>query len=290
MALSIRPLDGPMGALVTGLDLRRRPSNAAFFAIYQAMVDHIAIVIPGLEENIAWLRGFGRRFGPLVPHVLDRYHHPETPEISVIARNTGTPDSRRTAKPAGAYWHSDLSYARRPADAILLYASRVPQRGGDTVAANMALAYDALRPATKRRLAGKTAIHRYGWNTEGAAPRLTARQRASHPDAVHPVVRVHPVSRRKILFVSPGYTVRINGMEQAESDDLLAEIFEHALDPAYHYRHRWSAGTLLALDNRASMHLALDDYDEPRRLLRMIVGCTEGRLTGAPGPDRQQRN
>jgi taurine dioxygenase len=281
MTVSIKPLDGPMGALVEGLDTRRQPSDAEFSTIYNAMVEHFAIVIPQLDEDVAWLRDFGRRFGPLVPHILEQYHHPVSYEVSIIARNTGTEESRDTAKPAGAYWHSDLSYEKAPADAILLYASQVPSRGGDTVAANMALAYDRLPEKIKQRISGLYATHRFGWNADGAAPKLTEQQSASHPDVVHPVVRVHPQSRRKTLYVSPGYTVRIEGISQVESDNLLAELFEYATDPEIQYRHKWKQGMLLGVDNRATMHFAVDDYDEPRRLLRMLVGCTESELIAA---------
>jgi taurine dioxygenase len=236
------------------------------------MFDHIAIVIPELAENIPWLHDFGRRFGPLVPHVLDQYHHPESHEISIIARHDSTPQSRTTGKPAGAFWHSDLSYERAPSDAIFLFAQQVPRRGGDTLVANMVLAHAALPAATKARIDTLTATHRWGWNTGGATPKLTDAQRATHPDVIHPVVRAHPRTGRKILFVNPGYTMRINELPQPESDALLADLFEHALQPEFQYRHSWARNMLLGLDNRASMHCAIDDYSEPRRMLRMIVG------------------
>jgi len=224
---------------------------------------------------VPWLHAFGRRCGHLVPHVLDQYHHTETPEISVIARNDGTAQSRTTGKPAGAFWHSDLSYEAEPSDAIFLYAQKVPETGGDTLVANMALAYARLPEATKRRIAGLTATHRWGWNTGGATPKLTVGQQAAHPDVVHPVVRPHPRTGRPVLFVNPGYTMKIDGLEPAESDDLLAELFDHSLRPEFQYRHSWATGMLLGLDNRSSMHCAVDDYTGPRRMLRMIVGNTE---------------
>lgn len=275
MTVKIEPLDGPMGAIVHGLESRTPLSDRDFAAVEQALLDHVAIVIPELEENVPWLRDFGRRFGPLVPHVLDQYHHPETFEVSIIARNTGTTESRQTPKPAGAFWHTDLSYEEHPSDAIFLYATQIPSRGGDTLAANMYLAYENLPARTKERIDGLAATHRWGWNTGGATPKLNAAQSATHPDVVHPVVRRHARTGRKVLFVNPGYTMKINDVPRSESDDLLAELFEHALDPAIQFRYRWSLNAMLGLDNRASMHAAVDDYDEPRRMLRMIVGCTE---------------
>ena len=275
MTIRIEKLDGPVGAVVHGLDAGRVLSDTDFDRVEQAMFDHVAIVIPDLEENVPWLHDFGRRFGHLVPHVLDQYHHPSTHEISIIARNDRTAQSRTTGKPAGAFSHSDLSYEVEPSDAIFLYAQMVPSRGGDTMVANMALAYERLPQATKDRIAGLTATHRWGWNTGGATPKLTEAQQASHPDVVHPVVRPHPRTGRKVLFVNPGYTMKINELPEAEGEALLAELFAHALKPEFHYRHTWKTKMLLGLDNRSSMHCAIDDYTEARRMLRMIVGNTE---------------
>ena len=275
MAIKIEPLDGPIGALVHGLDSTRPLSDEDFASVEQAMYDNIAIVVPELEENVPWLRDFGARFGPLVPHVLNQYHHPEGFEVSIIARNTGTSESRDTAKPAGAFWHSDLSYEANPSDAIFLYSTQIPGEGGDTLAANMYMAYDGLPEKTKSRIENLTATHRWGWNTGGATPTLTKEQQETHPDVVHPIVRRHPRTGRKILYVNPGYVMRINNISAQESDELLEELFGHALRPEYQYRHQWGLNMLLGIDNRASMHAAVDDYSEPRRMLRMIVGCTE---------------
>ena len=275
MAIRIEPLEGPLGALVHGLDSSKPLSDEDFATVEQAMYDHVAIVAPELEENVPWLRDFTARFGPLVPHVLDQYHHPEGFEVSIIARNTGTNESRSTPKPAGAFWHSDLSYEKNPSDAIFLYSTQIPSKGGDTLAANLYMAYDGLPGKTKNRIEHLTATHRWGWNTQGATPTLTQEQLETHPDVVHPVVRHHPRTGRKILYINPGYVMHINELEAQESDDLLEELFEHALRPDYQYRHKWGLNMLLGIDNRASMHAAVDDYDEPRRMLRMIVGNTE---------------
>lgn len=275
MALSVRPIDGPLGAEILGLETATSLTDGDFRTIERALLDHVGIVACGLEENVDWLLDFGRRFGPLVPHILDQYHHPKTPEMSIITANMGNTESRTTGKPAGAFWHSDLSYDADPSDAIFLYSTTIPNDGGDTLVANMYLAYDQLPERTKRRIEGLTAIHRYGFRGGGAITALAPAQRAAHPDVEHPVVRVHPKTGRQVLFVNPGYTMRIKGMEPAESDGLLTELFAHSLDPAFQYRPKWQRGQLLGLDNRASMHCAVADYREPRRLLRMIVGCTE---------------
>lgn len=276
ITVRVEPLSGMVGAMIHGLTPETDPSPADFATLEQAMFDHIAIVIPDLPENVSWLHKLGRRFGPLVPHALDQYHHRETSEISVIARNDGTAQSRTTGKPAGAFWHSDLSYDRAPSDAIFLYAQQVPSQGGDTMVCNMAAAYETLPQTLKDRIEGLSATHRWGWNTGGATPAMTPEQKAKHPDVIHPVVRSHPRSGRKVLYVNPGYTMKINEVSAAESQSLLTDLFAHALQPQFTYRHAWQKGMLLGLDNRASMHAAIDDYTEPRRMLRMIVGCTSG--------------
>lgn len=273
--IQIERLSGAMGALVWGLDTTRAPDAEEFQIIEQALLDHIAIVMPDLDENVTWLRDFGQQFGPLVPHVLDQYHHPESFEVSIIARHMGTAVSRTTAIPAGAFWHSDLSYEENPSDAIFLYATHLPSLGGDTMIANMYMAYDSLPNETKKRIDGLTATHRWGWNTGGGTPTLNTGQQSTHPDVIHPVVRVHHRTGLNVLYVDPGYTVKINGMSEDESDTLLEHLYEHALRPEFHYRHKWSLNSMVGVDNRASMHCAVNDYTEPRQMFRMIVGCTE---------------
>lgn len=278
MTVTVEPLDAALGARIVGLDRERPPEAEELALLRAAMETHLAIVIEDLPEDPAWLLAVGRRFGPLVPHMYGQYHHPFSSEISVIAAKTGTREARPTAKAAGAYWHSDLSYKKEPSDAIFLYASLLPSRGGDTLMCNMASAYEALPEATKRRLDGRTALHYWRWNTGGASLTLSPEEEARYPVVEHPVVRVHPESGRRSLFVNPGYTMSIEELPKDESDRLLAELFEHALQPQFVYRHRWRKGQLVGLDNRATMHAAIDDYDEPRRMLRMIVGCTDPQL------------
>lgn len=276
MTIEVKPLTGaPLGAEIVGLDSARALTAEDFRVVEQALLDHIAIVVSELDEEVDWLLGFGRRFGPLVPHILDQYHHPASSEMSIIAANMDVPQSRGTAMPAGAFWHSDLSYDADPSDAILLYATDIPSDGGDTLVADMCQAYDTLPGKTKQRIEGRTAVHRYGLRGGASITALTAEQRAAYPDVVHPVVRHHARTGRRVLFVNPGYTLGIEGLEPAESDDLLALLFEHALAPEFQYRHRWRRHQLVGLDNRAAIHCAVADYSEPRRMLRMIVGCTE---------------
>ena len=275
MRIAVEPLDAPVGAILSGVDGRVPLSDRDFHLIEQALLEHLVVVIPELEEDFDWLLNFGRRFGPLAPHILTRFHHPETPEMSIISANMDSGESRTTVKPAGAFWHSDLSYCRDPSDAIFLYATHVPCDGGDTCIANMQHAYQALPESMRKTVDGLTATHRYGWGGEGAITEPDAERRAQYPDVVHPVVRIHARSGQRSLFVNPGYTMCINGVSSDESAAILDALFAHSQRDEFCYRHRWATGQLVAIDNRATLHCAMADYRDPMRKLRMIVGCTE---------------
>lgn len=280
MSIVVEPLDAPLGAAIAGVDARARLSDREFRIIEQALLDHLAIVLD-VPEDFEWLLDFGRRFGPLVPHILNQFHHPRTPEMSVISANMDSDESRTTAKPAGAFWHSDLSYCRDPSDAIFLYATHVPSDGGDTLIANMQRAYEALPSPLRSAIGGLTATHRYGWGGTGAITEPDPARRAQYPDVVHPVVRVHARTGQRSLFVNPGYTMCINGIPRDESDAMLDELFAHIARDEFCYRHRWAVGQLVGIDNRATLHCAMADYREPMRKLRMIVGCSERAAAGA---------
>lgn len=281
MGIVVEPLDAPLGAKLSGIDTDRTLSDHDFRIVEQAMLDHLVIVIDDVPDDFDWLLHFGRRFGPLVPHILTQFHHPKTPEMSIITANMDDAESRRTVKPAGAFWHSDLSYCRDPSDAIFLHATHVPGDGGDTAIANMQRAYEALPPVLRRTIRGSTATHRYGWGGKGAITDPDPARRAQYPDVVHPVVRVHGRTGKASLFVNPGYTMRINDVPTDESDAILDALFTHLERDEFCYRHRWTAGQLVGIDNRATLHQAMADYREPMRKLRMIVGCTERATPGA---------
>lgn len=273
--------DEAFGAVVTGVSTDRPLSANDIERLKDLLAEHTAIVINDLDEDPEWLLSLGRGFGPLQPHILDQYHHPVSSEMSIITANMDNEESRTTKKPAGAYWHSDLSYTSTPSDGIFLYASHVPSDGGDTMVANTQLAYDALPDSMKKRIDGLTAIHRYGYRGGAAITSLTEEQRRRTPDVEHPVVRPHPRTGRKILFVNPGFTMCMKGMDPDESDALLEELFAYQLRPEFRYTHKWSKRQLVVLDNRASMHCAVAGYKEPMRKLRMIIGCTDADIMAA---------
>ncbi len=280
--IQVTPLENEnFGAVVSGVSTDQPLTDTDVEQIKDALAEHTAVVINDLDEDAEWLLRLGRGFGPLQPHILDQYHHPMSSEMSIITANMGNQESRTTKKPAGAFWHSDQSYLATPSDAIMLYATHVPTDGGDTMVANTQLAYDALSDSMKKRIEGLTAIHRYGYRGGAAVTNLNEEQRKKTPDVEHPVVRTHPRSGKKILYVNPGFTMAIKGMPDDESEALLDELFEHELKPEFRYTHKWSKGQLAILDNRQSMHCAVAGYKDPMRKLRMIVGCTDAQIMAA---------
>ncbi len=280
--IKVTPLDDEaFGAVVSGIVTDHPLTDDTIDVIKDALAKHTAIVINDLDEAPDWLLRLGRGFGSLEPHILDQFHHPASPEMSIITANMGNQESRTTKKPAGAFWHSDLSYTSTPSDAIFLYASHVPSDGGDTMVASTQLAYDGLSDEMKARLESVVCIHRYGWNGGQAITSLTEEQKKKTPDVEHKVIRTHPRTGKKILFVNPGFTMCVKDMDRAEGDTLLSELYEHQLNPAFRYRHKWTPRQLVILDNRASMHCAIAGYSEPMRKLRMIVGCTDAEILAA---------
>ena len=185
---------------------------------------------------------------------------------------------------AGQGWHTDMSYSRAVAFANVLYALKVPRRNGEPLGAtqfsDMAAAYDALPANVKSRIEGLSAIHDFNkfWEMMRTRPGslrkpLTDEQRRAKPPVSHPLVLVHPISGRRVLYCNPGYAVRIEGIPQAESDELLAFLFEHQLQQDFIYTHRWSEGDVLMWDNLRTIHQAIADYrpDEPRLIKRCQV-------------------
>lgn len=276
MAISLKPLSARLGVEISGLDLARPLGDADFAAVRQASLDHLVFAISDLDLSVNQLVAFAQRFGPLVEHILDQYHHPETREISVLTNDSESPLGRHTEQPAGAFWHTDLGYMAVPADYTLLYAVETPPSGGDTLFVNMVHAYETLPGDVKRRIDGLSAIHRVfgGQTTRQSQLILSAGQQDKTPDVAHPIVRTHRETGRKALFVSPGFTVRIREVGEAENRELLDILFAHATRPEVQYRHEWRAGQLVACDNRATMHCATGGYAPPARrtLFRAIVG------------------
>lgn len=279
-SLNIGTLNAGFGAEIKGVDLSAALENSEVMsAIESAFLQHHVVTIREQVLDVNEVVELSRRFGPLEPHVLDRFHHPETPLVLVLSNRVDANGRALGLRDAGSFWHSDVSFKARPAKATLLYAIEVPEEGGDTLFCNMIAAFEALPEKLKRDLEGRTAVHDYAHRDRvahrtGTQPRLDRENLSRVPPVRHPVIRRHPVTGRKALYVNPTYTVRIEGMTAAESDALLKEIFDHCLEDRFRMRYRWRAGDVVVWDNAAVMHAATTQNLDPshhRTLWRTII-------------------
>jgi len=261
IGVDVHPFDGPLGAEVLGLDLAASLDEAAFARIHRAHLDHHVLVFRDQRITPQQQIDFSRRFGPLQIHVLRQFQLPGYPEVLVVSNivENGQPIGLGDA---GHYWHSDLSYKERPSLGSLLHAQELPEEGGDTLFANMHLAWDTLPVPLRRAVLGRRAEHSYLAKYEELRqrspwrPKLSEAQVAEVAPVEHPVVRTHPETGRKALFVSEHFTTCIVGLPDDESRDLLAQLFAHSVLPEHLYRHRWQAHDMVFWDNRSVMHLA----------------------------------
>ncbi|HSS63608.1 MAG TPA: TauD/TfdA family dioxygenase [Gammaproteobacteria bacterium] len=278
--MRIEALDEGFGAQITGVDLAGARVDAEMVAMLEAaLLEHHVVAIRQQELDVNDVVAVSRRFGPLEPHVLDRFHHPETPLVLVLSNRVDADGRALGLKDAGSFWHSDVSFKQRPARATLLYAVEVPDEGGDTLFCDMMAAYDALPDELKHTLENAIAVHEYAnrdrvAHRTGTKPRLDAENLRSVPPVRHPVVRRHPVTGRKALYVNPTYTVCIEGMEASRSESLLKEIFGHCLQDRFRMRYRWRPKDVVIWDNAAVMHSATTQNLDPSRhrtLWRTII-------------------
>ena len=282
--IRIEPGNATLGARVTGVDLARALSDADFTAIVRGLADHGVLCFPNQPIEATALRAFSIRFGGLQGMSSgnkDRCE-PGFPEVSILSnviengRPIGIPD-------AGQDWHTDMTYNRVMGYVNVLVAKKVPVRDGKVLGAteftDTQAAYEGLPTDIKTRLASATATH--DWNkfheimrAKGSTrPALTEAQRRERPPVSHPVFLTHPVSGRKVIYVNPGFTESIDGMDADESTRLLDFLFAHVLQPKYRYSHQWTVGDVLAWDHLRTWHCAIGDYtvDEHRLMKRCQV-------------------
>ena len=268
--LELRPIAGALGAEIGGVDLARL-SAAQFTEIRRAFLEHIVIFFRDQVLTPQQHKEFTAWFGPLsrVPYIKALDEHPEI--IAVLKE----PDERKISVFGGA-WHSDFSFLEEPPLGSVLYALETPSHGGDTLWSNMYAAYETLSDGMKRLLDPLVALHSgHVYGVDGIPADLrTSRSIAisrNNPEADvehgHPVVRVHPETGRKALFVNSIYTTRFAGMSAEESRPLLDFLYAHATRPEFTCRFRWRKGSIAVWDNRCAMHYAINDYDGQRRLI-----------------------
>ena len=295
--MHIIPSGEGLGATIGGLDLGSVMTDAEVDAVTRALGRHGVIRFPRQQLSGRQLRDFSARFGELEVHVSNVYQEPGLPEVMILSNMVADGKPIGLAD-AGQDWHTDMSYSRMIAFANVLYAVKVPRRDGVTLGAtefsNMHAAYDDLPADVKARLDGLTATHDFDkfWSMMVKRPGskrapLSQAQRQARPPVSHPVVLVHPITGRKVLYANPGYTVRINELPQDESDALLDYLFAHQLRPQYRYVHRWQEGDVLMWENFGTIHNAVADYrpDEHRLVKRCQVMAT--RFFDASGAPRR---
>jgi len=271
--LEIEPVSGRIGARVVGVDLSKEISTGDQDKLRAALDDYQVIFIPDQELSPAQQKEATKIFGPLLPSDTFFDHLDDDPEIEIVINDENTP-------PTGtAQWHADLTWAHEPPGGTSLYARKIPENKGDTMWVSMAAAYDSLSDRMKTYLEGLTAVH--SWDLGLAGRRIIFGKGGDHymnrmtndPPSEPPLVRTHPRTGRKILYVNPTFTSHIVGLPKLESDGILEFLFGLAARPEFQVRHRWQVGTLAVWDNTATQHSAVDDFfPEYRELSRVTFG------------------
>lgn len=274
MTLSIEPSGQVCGATICGVDLSRPLSTQTVDAIRAAWLEHHVIAFPDQSLDPPALQRFANLLGPfgVDPFIAGLPAHPRVIEVKR--------EADETAPLFADNWHSDWSFLASPPAATMLHGIEVPPVGGDTLFANLHEAWDALPATRQRELDGLVAVHsarrsyaragRYGEADKGRSMSIRADDSAL-ATRTHPLVRRHTETGRAALFLSPAYTIGIEGMTQDESDALLKELCEWVGDERFVYRHRWTPGMLAVWDNRSLNHRATGGYEGHRRLLRRIT-------------------
>lgn len=269
-AISVRPIAGALGAEVSGVDLTDL-GNQAFSEIHQALLDHQVLYFDDQPLDDDQLEALTRRFGPfgVTPFVEGMADHPDIIEVRKDADEVGGLNF-------GGRWHSDFSFQEAPPSLTILSARTVPDAGGDTLYADMYSAYDALSDGMKAMLSDLRAMHsaKRSYGSQGRfATQPNASRMPVHPSAegdaelAHPIVRTHPETGRKALYINAVYTVRLEDMTEEESAPILNFLCDHSTRPEFTCRIRWGEKGLAIWDNRCTQHYALNDYHGHARIM-----------------------
>lgn len=277
-----------LGAEIRGIDLSKPINDATFTAIYEAFLAHLVIVFPGQTFSETDQIALSKRFGRLQVNVRRQYHHGAHPEIYVITNLD--PEGRLIPEhpdPAATVWHTDGSYEKNRAIATMLYGIKAPKSGGDTIYSNMYLAYDALSDEMKRQLESLRAVHSLEDSLRRSGPQqIIAEEVQKAPPVEHPIIRVHPDTGRKCIYLGEHASYAV-GMPRQEGEELVRKINEHATQPAFQYRHVWQPNDVVIWDNRCTLHKATSfDFGKEGRLIRRttMIGEQAPHLAG----DRRQ--
>lgn len=255
--VSVRKLTPAIGAEIAGIDLSIRPSALQLKQLHEALLENLVLFFRDQTLTPGQHKDLGRHFGRLHIHPAPLGTLEGHPEVIIVKADA---NSERIA---GEKWHSDVSCDTEPPMASILYLKEVPPIGGDTLFASMYAAYEALSASMQRFLCGLTAIHDGARNYEGRRP--ADGRGVDFPHAEHPVVRTHPETGRKALFVNRMFTTQIVQLKKTESDVILKMLFRHIENPEFQCRFSWQSNSVAFWDNRCTQHLALWDYYPQRR-------------------------
>jgi taurine dioxygenase len=272
-SFEVRPLTPTIGAEISGIDLRHAPAGSALRELRAALLEWKVLFFRDQDITTEQHLAFARTFGELEVHPFAP-QKPGYPEVLAITHDRERPGRENT-------WHSDVTWRLQPSLGSILRSLEIPDVGGDTLFADMYAAYEGLSDEVKAKIEGKSAIHdfahfRQGLRKRGKSEAEIEAYNKAYPPAEHPVVRTHPETGRKAIYVNAAFTQHIVGMEKHESDALLKHLYAQAAVPEYQCRFRWSVNALAFWDNRASQHYAVSDYwPAVRRMERVtIVGDT----------------
>lgn len=273
--IEVRRLGPQIGAEVRGVDVKTL-DDARFATIYRAWLDHNVLVVPDQELQIDDFLTYSRRFGLVHPHPSKMTRHPDYAEITLLGVNKFGADGaldlaiyRRGAEG----WHTDGAYDQEPFKATQLYALAVPSTGGDTLFASMYAAYEALPSRLKQRLHGRQGAFAYGGRRKATA--LLNEEDRDWKPVLHPIIRTHPETGRQALYFDPGKILRIEGLDEGESDALIEELTGCMIQPHGEYRHQWRKGDIVIWDNRCSYHKAAGDYPPEEDRIHWRVSIKE---------------
>jgi len=266
MAIETIHLTRGFGSIVSGVELSRDLPQSVVDRLSELLVERKVLFFRNQEMTPQAQRDFAARFGTLHVHPIYPVL-PDLPEILLL-------DNHESFLPDNDNWHTDVTFSKTPPLAGILAAKRIPPVGGDTLWSDCTAAYEALSEPLRRLLDGLTAQHSVAksfpperWQNDPAFKERYERAVAKHPPVDHPVVRTHPVSRRKGLFVNEGFTTHINGVKPRESEALLKFLFALAGQPEFTLRWRWTIGDVAFWDNRNTQHYAVADYLPERRTM-----------------------
>lgn len=272
MAIEVRKLGEPLLAEVVGVDPAKPLDEAARAVVNQAFLDHCVLAFRDCPMDVRQALEFARNFGPVEPHITVKYRHPEYPEMMVMTNlnEKGEVDAFESTRGLG--WHTDMCYMPLPAKATLLHTIEIPEKGGDTLFANMYMVLDEMPAKLRARIERLRGTFRYGGRSAKAAARLEEKDR-NGPLTDHPIVKRHRESGRDALFVNPTHTVGILGMDDGAAQELLAEVYDWADHERFQARHVWRPGDTVIWDNRCTWHSATGDNPlrQRRRFFRGTI-------------------